>query len=156
MNRVLLFTLAAVLMMVAAPVYAQGNVDSYIELIRSDLQTQTKALITEAMQFTDDEAKVFWPMYREYELESAKLGDRRVALLKEYAANYETMTDEKTGKLINESFAFQKDRVELRKKYYEKAVKLMGIKRAAQWAQIENQIQNLVEAKISSQIPLLK
>lgn len=146
----------AVVLLIASKASAQGSIDSYIELFRSDLQTQKKALLTEAMQFTDDEAKVFWPMYREYELEGSKLGDRRIALLKDYAQHYEQLDDKKTEELIQKSFALQKERVNLREKYYKKAVKLMGIKRSARWAQIEQQIENLLEAQISAQIPLLK
>ena len=146
----------AVVLVIASKASAQGSIDSYIELMRSDLQTQKKALLTEAMQFTDDEAKVFWPMYREYELEGSKLGDRRIALLKDYAAHYEQLDDKKTEELIQKSFDLQKERINLREKYHKKAVKLMGIKRSARWAQIEQQIENLVEAQISAQIPLLK
>ena len=155
MNKARLCIIAGVLM-IASSAFAQGSLDSYIEILRSDLQTQKKALITEAMQLTDAEAKVFWPMYRDYENDQAKLNDRRIAVLKDYASNYETMTDKKTEEIMKDLFKFQKERIDVREEYYKKAVKLMGLKRAAQWAQIENQIQNLVEAKISSEIPLLK
>ena len=155
MKTARLFVLAAVLL-VASKASAQANLDSYIELIRSDLQTQKKALLTEAMQFTDEEAKVFWPMYREYELEGAKLGDRRIANIKDFAEHYEELTDKKAEEIVNTSFGIQKDRLSLREKYYKKAVKLIGVKRAARWAQIEGQIQSLLDAKIASEIPLLK
>lgn len=144
------------LLVTASAAFAQGSIDSYIELLRSDLQTQKKALITEAMQFTDDEAKAFWPMYREYELEGSKLMDRRVAGLKDYAANYETMTDKKADELIKGSFALQTDRISLREKYYKKATKLISVKKAALWAQVEAQIQSLIDAKIAAELPLLK
>jgi len=140
----------------ASAAFAQGSLDSYIELLRSDLQTQKKALITEAMQFTEAEATVFWPMYREYELEGSKLMDRRVAALKDYAANYETMTDKKAQELIKNSFKLQKDRISLREEYYNKATKIMSIKKASLWAQVETQIQNLIDAKIAAELPLLK
>ncbi len=150
------FLVLLIALFVVSKASAQSSLDSYIELMRSDLQTQKKALLTEAMQFTDEEAKVFWPMYREYELEGAKLGDRRLAILKDYAEHYENLDDKKTEELLKSSFDLQKDRLSLREKYYKKAVKLIGIKRAARWAQIENQIQNLLEAQISAQVPLLK
>lgn len=146
----------AAVLLVASKGTAQTSLDSYIELIRSDLQTQKKALITEAMGFTDEEAKAFWPMYREYELEGAKLGDRRLANIKDFAEHYEELTDKKAEEIVKTSFGIQKDRVSLREKYYKKALKLIGVKRAARWAQIEGQIQSLLDAKIASEIPLLK
>ena len=155
MNTTRFFTLVVALL-IGSSVYAQESLDSYIEIMRSDLKTQKKALITEAMKLTDAEAKVFWPMYREYELDMTKLQDKRLATLKDFAANYDSLTVKKTEELIKNSFSFQKDLISLREKYYKQAVKLIGPKRGALWAQIENQINNLVEAKISSQVPLLK
>lgn len=149
------FLALACLLTTASLAFAQTNLDSYIELLRSDLQTQKKVLITEALQFTDEEAKAFWPMYREYEMDGSKLMVRRVAGLKDYAANYETMTDKKAEELILGSFDLQQDRISLREKYYKKAAKLIGVKKAALWAQVENQIQHLIDAKISAELPLL-
>ena len=65
------------------------NLHAYIELLRSDLRSQKIAIITEVMQFTEDEDTKFWPVYREYETELAKLNDERLALIKDYAANYD-------------------------------------------------------------------
>ena len=55
--------------------YAQ---DANIELLRSDVKAKKVAIVTEVMQFTDEEGKVFWPVYREYDLELAKIGDARI------------------------------------------------------------------------------
>ena len=61
------------------------NLSAYAELLRSDVRTQKVAIITEVMGFTEAEDKAFWPIYREYDAEMAKLGDERVALIAEYA-----------------------------------------------------------------------
>ena len=49
------------------------------------MRAQKVAILTEVMGFTEAEDKAFWPIYREYDLEMAKLGDERVALIAEYA-----------------------------------------------------------------------
>ena len=49
------------------------NLTAYAELLRSDLRTQKVAIITEVVGFTEAEDKAFWPIYREYDLEMAKL-----------------------------------------------------------------------------------
>ena len=41
------------------------------------------------MQFTEAEDAKFWPVYREYETELAKINDDRMALIKEYALGYD-------------------------------------------------------------------
>ena len=62
------------------------NLRAYAELLRSDLRAQKIAIITEVMEFTEAEDAKFWPVYREYETELAKINDDRIALIKEYAA----------------------------------------------------------------------
>lgn len=68
--------------MIAAVGYAQ---EAYIELLRSDIRAKKVAIITEVMQFADAQARAFWPVYREYDLELSKIGDARVELIKDYA-----------------------------------------------------------------------
>ena len=66
------------------------NLSAYAELLRSDVRAQKVAIITEVMGFTEAEDKAFWPIYREYDVEMAKLGDERVAMIADYAKNYST------------------------------------------------------------------
>ncbi len=139
--------------MPATAAYAQND---YLELVRSDIKTQKVAMITEVMQLNEQEGEVFWPVYREYELELSKVGDQRIALLKDYAANYETMTDEKAKELVNWAFKIDEDRLKLQKKYYKKLEKELGAMKAARWSQAENQIGLLIDVRIASEVPLVK
>ena len=58
-----------------------------------NLRAQKVAVITEVMEFTEAEDAAFWPVYREYETELAKINDDRMALIKDYATGYDTLTD---------------------------------------------------------------
>ena len=113
-------------------------------------------LLTEAMEFTEKEADAFWPIYNEYELERSKMGDRYLQSLKEYAANYDTMTNEMAEKLMKKVFVWQKDNVSLIEKYYKKVAKAITAKRAARFVQVENRIHQLVLLQLASEIPLAK
>ncbi len=66
-------------------------------MLRSDVRAEKVAIITEVMGFTEAEDAAFWPIYREYDLELAKLGDERTALIAEYAKNYANITDDARG-----------------------------------------------------------
>src|SRR5262245_5348131 len=77
----------------------QRNLAAYAELLRSDLRTQKVAVITEVMGFNEVEDKAFWPLYREYETQLAKLNDERLAGIQEYAKNYEQLSDEVADRL---------------------------------------------------------
>src|SRR5574341_203851 len=90
--------------MAATTTYAQ-DVDSYIELMRSEVKTDKKTIITEAMECTEAEAAVFWPVYRNYEFELDKQADARLALIKDYAENFDTMTEAKAKELIEKALS---------------------------------------------------
>jgi hypothetical protein len=143
----------AALLFVAKSAYAQ---EQYLELVRSDLKTQKVALITEAMQMTDEQSEAFWPIYREYDLELTKLGDVRLAAIKDFAANYNTMTDEKADELAKSAIGGEKDRTKLREKYYKKFAKELSPTVAARWWQVERQIGLLMDLQIANEMPLVQ
>jgi len=136
------------------PVPARAG--DFLELLRSDLKTDKVALLTEVMEFTPEEAEIFWPIYREYDLELSKLGDARIAILKEYASNFDTMTVAKAKELMDRSFKLEQDRLGLLKSTYGKVEKALDAVEAARFAQAERQIQLLIDVQIASQVPLVQ
>ena len=150
-----------VLLVVAAAagvaVYAQDtNQETYMELLRSDLKTQKVAIITEGMEMTDAQSAIFWPIYRKYDAELTVLIDQRIAIIKDYAANFEKMTDAKAEELTNKTFGFYESRIKLQKKYYKEIAKAMSPILAAKFLQIERSINTLADFQIMSEIPLVK
>lgn len=137
----------------ATATFAQ-DVTNYIELLRSDLKTQKKAVITEAMNFTEQEAAAFWPVYREYEAELDKLGDARIVLIKDYADNYEKLTDAKAKELIERSIKFQKDRLDVKSKFFKEFCKVLPVTKAARLMQVDQQIHLLLDLQIAAELPL--
>lgn len=140
----------------ATAVQAQNDVDSFIELLRSDVNTNKKTIFTAAMDFTDAQASVFWPIYRNYEFDLDKLGDARVAMIKDYAENFQNMTDTKAKELAERAFKFQEERLKLRKKYFNQLSKALSPTMAAKFAQVDNQIQLLIDTQIASELPLIE
>ena len=142
-----------VLLLTAATAFAQ---QSAVELLRQDLKTGKVALMTASLPLTEKEAELFWPIYREYSNELSKLGDRRVSVLKRYAQTYNNVTEMAAGEMMKESFSIQRDRIELLEKYYDRVVKEVGGLTAARFAQIENQVLTVIDAKLIDEIPLVK
>lgn len=136
-------------------VFAQ-DMDSYIELLKSDLKTDKKAIITEVMQFDETQSAAFWPIYKEFEFDLDKLSEKRIANIKDFAANYDVMSDEKAKELIENAFDFQDDRLDLNKKYHKKFAEALGPIVAAKYMQLEYEIQLLVDLSINSNLPLAK
>ena len=147
--------LTAVLCVLVSAAAANAQMDSYLEMLRTDVRAEKVAVITEVMEFSDEEAGVFWPIYREYELEMAKLFDKRLALIKDYAEHFDKIDDAKADELISTSFKIRENRTKLVKSYYKKFKKALGAKRAAQFTQLDNQIGLLIDLQIAANLPLI-
>ena len=142
--------------LVAMPSLVQAQQDAYVELLRSDVKTQRVAIITEVMQFSDSASALFWPIYREYEYEATKIGDDMLALIKDYAANYDSLSEEMAKDLAKRSLKIGDDRLKLRKKYFKRVEKALGSVTAAKFLQIENQIALLIDLQIAHSLPLIQ
>jgi hypothetical protein len=132
------------------------NVDDFIQLLKSDVQNDKTTIITQVMNFTDAQSKVFWPIYNEYSNELMKLSDKRVANIKDFAANFDSLTDEKANQLIENAFDFQSDRLDLNEKYYDKFADALGAIVAAKYMQLEYEIQLIIDLSVNSNLPLAK
>jgi predicted GH43/DUF377 family glycosyl hydrolase len=150
-GRLLTITLAAAL----AVGVAHAD-EGYIELLRSDLRADKVMLITATMKLTEEEGTAFWPIYREYDVELSAISDKRVAMIKDYAMNFTTMSDEKASELAERFFKHRENRLKIMKKYHKKIASAVSQIRAAQFIQLENQIAQMIDVQISGEIPLIQ
>jgi hypothetical protein len=132
------------------------NLSAYVELLRSDVRTQKVAIITEVMGFTEAEDKAFWPIYREYDAEMAKLGDERVAMIAEYANNYAKLTDEVADKLAAKAIDLEARRRAAEAKCYERVKTALSPRTALRFLQVEHQLLLLIDLQITSALPVAK
>ena len=153
MSIVLFVTLGAVAQTSTA---SQSGTDTDIALLRSDVQAQKTDIIAHTMQFTDPQAKAFWPLYREYAHQQQIIGDQRVSLIKDYADQYDTIDDTKANDLMDRLLKFDKDRTDLRAKYYPKFRSAIGAKEAAKFFQVDNRLNLVVDLQIASAVPIVQ
>jgi hypothetical protein len=134
----------------------ESNIESYIDLIRADVKAEKVQILGAMMQFSADEASTFWPIYKTYDADLTKLGDQKLALIKEYADNYDSMTDEKADELVEKTFALVSARNALLKNCYEQVKSKMGAKTAARFVQVEHQLVMIIDLQIASELPAVK
>jgi len=96
------------------------NIRACVELLRSDVRTKKTAILTQIMQLDDDQATKFWPIYREYDFELQKLNDQKLAGIRDYAKNHDSMTDQKADQLAQLALDLESKRNDLKKTYYER------------------------------------
>ena len=148
------FLIVLCLALVPALAVADG-LDKYVEMLRNDVRTSKVQLITESLAMSSEQSEKFWPIQREYETELAKLQDQRIAMVKRYAADYDSMTDAKATTLMKDAFKLQEQRSALLKKYAGKVSKTVSPVIAARYAQVEGFLQALVDVQLRGEIPLV-
>jgi hypothetical protein len=141
-----------VVLAIGASLYAQ---ESYMELVRADLKTQKVALITVNMALTDAQSQVFWPIYRKYDAELTAVNDQALALIKDYAANVEEMTDAKASELMKQTLSLMDKRLKLLVKVCGEFAKALDPVVAARFMQCERQITAAVDLQLGSMLPLV-
>jgi hypothetical protein len=130
--------------------------DDYIDMVRDVLKTEKKAAVAEGMDLADAEITPFWDLYNEYNNKLSQTQNKRVALIKEYAAHFDSMTDEKADEIMVAYFKYQQELLKLKKFYYGRFKKILPKSKAARYFQLENKLQTLVDAQLALEIPLVE
>ena len=131
------------------------SLDAYIDALRADLRSGKIEVIASAMQFNDRDAAAFWPVYKKYEVEQAKLNDERVQVIKSYADNWTTLTDAEAKGLAERSLELENRRAELKEKYFGEFNKVLPGLTVAKFVQLEYRLDLLVDMKIALELPAL-
>lgn len=133
-----------------------SSLDTQVNLMRKDLRDQKKQIVAANLPLTGDEAAKFWPVYEAYTQETIKLNDRRYGLFKEYAANYQTMTDDQASSYIRRWNAVDGDFTKLRLDWIPKYEQVLGAKKTAIFFQIDRRVGLMIELQLSAQLPLVQ
>jgi hypothetical protein len=110
------------------------------------------------MELTESGAKVFWPIYDQYQKDLQKINQRIASLLERYAADFrgQSLTDEKAKKLIEEAVAIDQAEANLKSTYAPKLSKVLPVRKVARYLQIENKIRAVVKYELAQGVPLVQ
>ncbi len=141
--------------LISTAIYAQ-SVNDYLELARDVLKMEKKAAIAELMQLSEAESTPFWELYNEYQGKLYLVQNKRIAIIKDFAEHFETLTDEKADQLWINAMAFSQEVLKLEKQYYKKFKKILPAGKAARFFQAENKIETMIDAQLALEIPLIE
>jgi hypothetical protein len=154
-----MFGMAAMMVFIALtalPAFTEDKPADNMDIVREKIRADKKLLVSEEMELTEKEANAFWPVYESYQKDLQKVNDRTLALIKEYAEHYKTMTDAVAKKLLDDMLKIEADRQNLRKSYLPNFQKVLPAKKVARYYQIENKIEAVVKYELAKAIPLVK
>jgi Spy/CpxP family protein refolding chaperone len=131
------------------------NIYNYLQLLRSDVNSIKVELINSIMKLSAEDAKKFWPIYRDYENELGKQAIKRAELVTEFVKSHESgsFDNVKAKDMAKRWFETQRARLDLWEKYHAKIEKALTPIQAGQFLQIENQLGLFIDVTIASEMP---
>ena len=132
---------------------AQTNKEE-VDLMQSIFGMEKKAMLAEFVQVDPGQADAFWALYDEYETARKELGKKRIELLKQYADNYDKMTNESADVWTAEVIKLGTSTDKLLVTYYKKIKKVTNPLVALQFYQVESYILSGIRVGLLESLPL--
>jgi hypothetical protein len=133
-----------------------AQADQNIELLRQDIRSQKKQIIAANLQLTDKEAEKFWPLYDQYTADLVKINDSKYDAIKEYATNYDTLTDDRAAALTSKILVVDDQVAQLRIKYAPLVGKVISGKKTALFFQLDRRLVMLIDLQLAALIPMVQ
>ncbi|HEX3374309.1 MAG TPA: hypothetical protein VHS13_08870 [Edaphobacter sp.] len=97
----------------------------------------------------------FWPLYDQYTADLVKINDAKYAAIKEYVANYSTMTDDQATELVRKMLGVDRSVAELRLRYTSLFNNVIPGRKTAVFFQLDRRLVMLIDLQLASQIPMI-
>jgi hypothetical protein len=132
---------------------AKAASDLDVQMVRQDIRDHRKQVMAANLTLTADEATKFWPIYDQYINETIKINDTRWDLMKDYATNYDKMTDDLAKDYMKRSAQVDQQLIQLREKYVPMFSKVVPAKKTALWYQIDRRLDLAINLQLAMMIP---
>ena len=133
-----------------------ADLEPAIQMLRQDVGRDRRETVKANMLLTNSEAARFWPLYDQYRTEMHKVGDRRLKVITDYAANRDSMSEDEANRLGREWLDAEKQRVDLKEDYFKKFQKEgLSARTTARFFQIDQKLDAAVDAALAAHIPLI-
>ena len=130
--------------------------EANVELMREDIRAQRKKITAANLPLTEAEAPKFWALYDQYIAEARKINDGRYALIKDYAKNYQSMTDDQADTFTRQWLGFDNDDTQLRLRYVPEFQKVISNRKTAIFFQVDRRVGMMLLLQLAGQVPLVK
>jgi len=124
-SKVIIVSLVLCFMFLADYSFAQGQ-----HFDNEKIEASKIAFFTQKLDLSADEAKIFWPIYNDYQRESIALRKTRMQKMISFrkVKEIDEMTDAEVQALIYNDFDFKQRDLNVEKKYYNKFKASLPIK----------------------------
>lgn len=148
-----IFALLFVVLMMGASLYSQ---DANMDLMRADLKAQKMSIVTENMELTEAQSQVFLPIYKKYDAKLTIINDEAIAVIKDYGANFNKMTDAKASEMMKKTLSLMGRRVKLLEDVCNELAEAMNPIVATKFMQVERRISAAADLQVAAELPFIK
>ena len=125
-------------------------------MLKKDIQDASKQIVADNLTLTEEQAKIFWPLYDEYDAAYDKLVNERMKVIEDYIMNYYGL-DEKIGKdLISKSIGLKYQAIDLQKEYIDKMLEVLPFSVVGKFFQLDNRITAIIDIARMTNLPLIR
>ena len=166
MRRLVLAALAAALVPCAiaadpvsqapAPVASSAVPSSPADTVRQESRTDKRGLVERNMQLTPGEAKVFWPVYDDYQKKLDRIVRRQNRAILDYVNGESTMTDANAKRIAHEILAADAEEQKLRERTFRQLSSKLPARKAVRYLQVENKIRTIDRYDIAERMALVR
>jgi len=136
--------------------FSQDNKSDWIELLKSNVQKESKNLIKQNLELTSDQAELFWPIYDEYDQALAEVTNERLQNISNYMLNYKDLDSAKAETLLRKALELDQKKIDIQNKYYEKFISVLPPTVVGKFFQLDQYIELLIQLQRSEKIPLIQ
>ena len=154
-RTLMIIAVALLLFLPVLQLVAQDKPADTMPLVREKVKADKKLFVAQTMDLTESEAKAFWPIYENYQKGLAKIYDRTMMMLREYANNHQSMSNELAKKLTDELLATEADFHNLKESYLPLFRGALPEVKVARYYQLENKIAAAINYDAANNIPLI-
>ncbi|REJ83543.1 MAG: hypothetical protein DWQ44_03400 [Bacteroidetes bacterium] len=98
---------------------------------RERIESMKIGFLTERLNLNPEEAKVFWPVYNQFQNELNDVRKNRKENMRDAAENFDDMSDSDAEKFVDEELVFRQKELDIQKKYHPQLKKVLPAKKVA-------------------------
>ena len=146
MKKIITLILPVLALIIVLPLQAQPPRKEKIEALKI-------GFITNKLDLSSEEAKVFWPVYNEYQKELDVLHEERRQKRQDREERVEELSDAEVLKLLDDHILFEQKELDIRKKFHDKFKAVLPPKKVARLYMAEREFKMMLLERLRENRP---
>jgi hypothetical protein len=144
------------LVLLCASSFAQDKKSEWLDLLKTNIQKESKKLIEQNLDLTKEQAKIFWPIYDEFDAALLEITNERLKNISDYMVNYKSLDNTKAEQLLRTALELDQKKLNVQNEYYDKLIAVLPATIVGKFFQLDQYIELLIQLQRSENIPLIQ